>query len=88
MGEEKEFKYLEEGSFYTISFDDRYTKTTDIKIFEIKVLLKLNKSIKIKFLSDNKISWFPSHRTILLFDEIPISCYRKEKLEKLDNVSD
>jgi len=40
--DKEDFNSLEEKKYYVISFDDKYTKTDDIKMFEIKVLLKLN----------------------------------------------
>jgi hypothetical protein len=75
---------LREGGVYTISFDpyDMYNMK-DINIIEIQVLIKLEKSIKIKFIEKNEIKWYKSARA-RLFDEIPLKYYRKEKLKKIE----
>jgi hypothetical protein len=73
---------LEEGKSYTISFDDEYNRFPTI--VEIRVLMKLKKSIKLLLLMKNEVIWYPTSRCILIFDEIPIKYYRKEKLEKIN----
>ena len=76
---------LVEGNFYTIALANSYTDYKSIKIIEVQVLLKLKNSIKLKFMIDDSIEWFPSSRIILLYDEIPIAYYRKEKLKEIEN---
>ena len=75
---------LEEGKYYTISFDDPNSYIPNPKIIEIKVLIKLKNSIKLKLLESNKNEWYRITKEIRFFDEIPIKYFRKEKLEKLN----
>jgi hypothetical protein len=79
-------KQLEEGKYYTISFDfnDVY-HSKPINIIEIQVLIKLENSIKLKLLEGDKCIWYESIKAIQMFDEIPIKYYRKEKLKKIEN---
>jgi len=77
---------LEEGKYYTVSFDDRDTFIHQMDIIEIKVLIKLENSIKIKLLVEGKDKWFPTNKFIHIFDEIPIKYFRKEKLKKLEEL--
>ena len=81
-------KNLEEGKYYIISFDDESTFSKNITLIEIKVLIKLKKSIKILFVDTNEIRWKPTHHYIQIFDEIPIKYYRKDKLEKINTLNE
>lgn len=76
---------LEEGKYYAISFDyiDMYS-SKKINIIEIQILIKLENSMKIKLIEENKIQWHESGTYIQMFDEIPLKYYRKEKLIKLN----
>jgi hypothetical protein len=85
----KKISELEESKHYTVSFDIYDTfNNKKIKIQEIKVLIKLENSMKILFIEENTISWYPSTMFITIFDEIPIKYMRKNKLTKLDNIKD
>lgn len=86
---------LQEGKYYTISFDkpDPYSYKKDPNIIEIQVLIKLEKTIKIKISQNNPnglsyetnpgIKWYECNKDIQIFDEIPMHYFRKEKLKKL-----
>jgi len=77
---------LREGGIYTISFDsyDPYNMK-DVSIIEIQVLIKLENSIKIKFIEKDEIKWLSSTKHIQMFDEIPLKYFRKDKLKKIEN---
>lgn len=76
---------LEEGKYYTVSFDtiDIYSNKIP-KIAEIKVLIKLKNSMKLLLIEEEKTQWLPSEIRCQIYDEIPIKYRRKEKLNKLN----
>lgn len=75
---------LIEGKYYTISFEFFNQYSTNMpQIFEIKILIKLENSIKIFFVNKNTSEWFQTSKICSIYDEIPIKYFRKEKLEKL-----
>lgn len=83
---------LEEGKYYTISFDpvdiyQVYNSNKIPKIIEIKVLIKLEKSIKLFLVEEEKIQWYPTSSNCQIFDEIPAKYKRKEKLQRLNEDS-
>lgn len=80
-------KDLQENKCYTISFDvSLYSERVDI--VEIQVLIKLENSIKLKFIDTSKFMWYPSEKSIKIFDEIPLKYYRKLKLDKINNIDE
>jgi len=76
----KRLEQLENGKFYTIQMGTDYHA---INIIEIKVVLKLPNSVKLLLIEENVEKWYDSNTDILFFDEVPISYYRKQKLQKI-----
>jgi hypothetical protein len=78
---------LQEGKCYTITFDiSLYSERVDI--IEIQVLIKLENTIKLKFIDTNKTIWYQTNKGIKIFDEIPLKYYRKEKLQKINDINE
>lgn len=73
---------LEEGKIYTITFDVNDTPKQQ-KIKCVRVIIKLENSLKIADLEINEIKWYNSNIQIQVLDEVPDKYFRKEKLEKL-----
>ncbi len=78
---------LMENKTYTITFD--VTKLyLDQEIKCVYVLMKLEKSIKLRDVDTKIEKWFRTETQIDLLDEIPVKYLRKEKLKnikKLEN---
>jgi hypothetical protein len=72
---------LEENKTYILTMEP-YTSTPNI--LEVKVLIKLNNTIKLKI--NNEEKWWLTAKAIIIYDEVPIKYFRKEKLERIDNI--
>lgn len=76
---------LEENKIYTLTFDvNEQPKSQHIKCY--RIVAKLTNSIRIADMDSNEVKWFPSNIQIILFDEVPERYFRKEKLDKLDQI--
>jgi hypothetical protein len=53
------------------------------KIKCIKILIKLENSIKLEDIDTNEIKWYRTTQAIMLLDKLPIKYFRKEKLDKI-----
>ena len=76
---------LKQGKIYTITFDthESYSKQ---KIKCVKVLIKLENSIKLEDIDTDEIKWYRTDIIIVLLDELPVKYLRKEKLEKIEKL--
>lgn len=74
---------LKENSSYTICFNIHEVAKNQI-IHYITVLIKLDNSIKIRFVDTNEEKWYNSNANILCLDEVPVRYLRKEKLDKIE----
>ena len=85
MYDNDNLKELEEGKIYTITFDvnENYNKQ---KIKCIRIVIKLENSMKVEDIDTDEIKWYRSGVAIKILDELPVKYLRKEKLEKIEKL--
>jgi len=72
---------LEENKTYILTMEP-YSSTPNI--LEVKVIIKLNNTIKLQI--NNEEKWWLTAKAIMIYDEIPAKYFRKEKLQKINEL--
>jgi len=77
---------LQENKTYTLTFDVNEPSYRQ-KINCVKVQIKLEKTIKLLDIDMNETKWYQTSQQANIFDEVPVKYFRKEKLEKIEDVA-